>query len=130
MMRATIGGLALLALAACGGNDDGSTRLSDAELRDLLGPTDVTYEVDGSASSANVTYETPTGTSQGSVDLPMRNKLGQVGLHFKFEPGAFLYISAQNDGEYGDVTCRIKVDGEVVSENTATGDYAIATCKG
>lgn len=37
---------------------------------------------------------------------------------------------AQNKGEYRSVTCRITVDGIVISENTSSGEYGIATCKG
>ena len=48
----------------------------------------------------------------------------------EFGPGEFVYISAQNEGEYGSVTCRITVDGVVVSENTSSGAYGIATCEG
>ena len=36
-------------------------------------------------------------------------------------------MSAQNTGG-GDVTCRVYWEGELVSENTSSGDYAIATC--
>lgn len=36
-------------------------------------------------------------------------------------------MSAQNTGG-GDVTCRVYWDGELVNENTSSGEYAIATC--
>jgi len=36
-------------------------------------------------------------------------------------------MSAQNMGG-GDVTCRVYWDGELVNENTSSGEYAIATC--
>jgi hypothetical protein len=41
-----------------------------------------------------------------------------------------MYVSGQNATEYGTVTCRIKVDGNVVSQNTSSGAYSIATCSG
>lgn len=92
----------------------------------------VVYELDGTAAAADITIETPTGTTQQQgVDVPLTTKGGGKGLTIRgFSPGAFVYLSAQNTGGYGSLTCRIKVDGDVVSENTATGAYAIATCKG
>lgn len=94
-------------------------------------PLVVVYELDGSATSADITYETPTGSSQQQgVDVPMKTEDGEKGIQITgFSPGAFLYISAQNANDYGDLTCRIRVGGAVVSENTATGEYAITTCQ-
>ena len=89
------------------------------------------YEVEGSAPGVSVTIETPTGTSQADDRaVPLGNEGEAPGLTFKFTPGAFVYISAQNSGETGTVTCRITVDGLVISENTADGAFSIATCKG
>lgn len=36
-------------------------------------------------------------------------------------------MSAQNNGG-GDVTCRVYWDGELVNENTSSGEYAMVTC--
>jgi hypothetical protein len=41
-----------------------------------------------------------------------------------------VYLSVQNQNAAGSVTCRILLDGMVVSENTSTGGYVIATCQG
>ena len=91
----------------------------------------VLYEVEGSTDYADVTMETPTGTSQISPDVPMvRESDGRRGLEMEFNSGAYLYLSAQNNRGHGTVTCRITVDGVVVAENEASGGYAIATCKG
>ncbi len=95
-----------------------------------LGSPNVVYLVDGSASSASLTYSTPTGESQVDVMLPLTNKQGDAGFTFTFEPGSTLYLSAQNDGDAGAVTCHIWVDGVQVSENTGDGGYQIATCQG
>lgn len=92
-------------------------------------PPVVTYEVTGAANGASVTYSTPTGTQQHDVTLPMQNTKGGV-VSFKADHGAFLYLSAQNQGDQGYVTCKIAVDGVTLSENTSSGAYAIATCKG
>jgi hypothetical protein len=60
----------------------------------------------------------------------MKNEAGDPYLKFSFSPGAFVYLSAQNKG-YGALTCRIRAeDGSVIAENTANGQYAIATCTG
>lgn len=91
----------------------------------------VLYEVEGTTDHADVTMETPTGTSQISPDVPMvRESDGRAGLQWEFTSGDYVYLSAQNNRSHGTVSCRITVDGVVVSENSATGGYAIATCKG
>lgn len=91
----------------------------------------VLYEVEGTTDYADVTMETPTGTSQISPDVPMTRKSdGQRGLEMEFSSGDFVYLAAQNKRGHGTVTCRITVDGEVISENSGSGGYAIATCDG
>lgn len=88
----------------------------------------VTYKVDGSARSADITYQTPSGSSQqNGVDVPLTKKSDHTeGIEFDTSM-SFLYISAQNQGG-GTITCHILVDGIEVATNTASGDYAIATC--
>lgn len=95
-------------------------------------PEEVRYEVTGSVTkTADITYATATGTSQQSdADLPLTDDYGNTGLTFPYAAGQFVYILAQNDEEYGSVTCSIYVDGDLVSSNTADGAYAIATCEG
>lgn len=45
------------------------------------------------------------------------------------KPGAHVYISGQAlNGRT--LTCRITVDGVLISENTSSGEYSIATCSG
>lgn len=102
------------------------------DLVRALTPRTVVYEVLGSAESVSITAETPTGTSQAdNRAVPLRDAdNSEFGLSFDFQRGDFVYIAAQNEGKTGTVTCRIKVDGEVVSENTAEGAFSIATCKG
>lgn len=81
--------------------------------------------VTGSGRSGMLTLETENGgTSQAVVDLPFS------GTSTTFHRGDFLYISVQNQQPAGSVTCRITVDGKVVSENTSDGGYTIATCQG
>jgi len=101
----------------------------------------VQYEVEGSALTAALTFQTPTGTTRQTVKLPLANDEGRTGVQVSgFNPGDRLYISAQNQGKTGTVTCRISMttplSGQrrggsiVVSENTATGAKATASCEG
>lgn len=94
----------------------------------------VLYEAEGQRArglrSASITLQTPDGSSQAQVNLPMRTKAGDTGLTYTFTTGDFVYLSVQNQDAAGSVTCRITVDGSVISENTSSGGYAIATCQG
>jgi hypothetical protein len=96
----------------------------------------VVYEADesGAQGTRSATYTIQTddgGTSQGETNLPMVNTAGGTGLTFtNFRTGDFVYLSVQNRDAAGSVTCRITVDGRVLSENTSTGGYVIATCQG
>jgi len=126
-MRLTLAALAALLLVGC----------TPARTLESLPDPSITprvhtygYYVIGSASSADVTYTTGSGTSQASIDLPLMNKAGQQGIRMTGSNAPdFLYISAQNTGEYGEVTCKIIIDDVVVAQNTASGAYMIATCQ-
>lgn len=117
-------------LAACA---DDEPAMTDAEAQALLeeisGPTSVVYEVEGTADSVSITIQTPSGSSQAANRAVPLTSDGSPGIEIAgFTAGDFVYLSAQNEGEYGTVTCRISVDGDVVSEVTSTGAYTIATC--
>ena len=115
-----------LALSGCGSSSTASAKYNEPIKR----TSEVLYEVEGTAVNADVTFETPTGTSQTSPDLPMKVKGSSVpGVTFTFESGDFVYISAQGKKGAGYVICRITVDGKVISENRASG-YGVASCKG
>lgn len=122
---------ATTAFAACA---DDEPAMTDAEAQALLeeisGPTRVVYEVEGTADSVSITIQTPSGSSQAANRaVPLTSAAGAPGIEIDgFTAGDFVYLSAQNEGEYGTVTCRIRVDGDVVSEVTSTGAYTIATC--
>lgn len=91
----------------------------------------VTYKVQGSATGADLTMSTANGgTSQASGKaVPLRNATtGTEGISFSASRGTFLYISAQNTGESGTITCIIEVDGIEMVRNTSSGAYTIATC--
>ncbi|MFT3871542.1 MAG: MmpS family transport accessory protein [Nocardioides sp.] len=89
----------------------------------------VVYEVEGTPAYADITISTPTGTQQASPDVPLRTKSGERGITIHTSTTSWSpYISAQNPNEFGRVTCRITLDGTVISENTSTGSYGIAVC--
>ena len=47
-----------------------------------------------------------------------------------FARGEFVYFTAQNQNDSGDVTCTVTSNGRTVSRNTSSGAYVIATCSG
>lgn len=108
-------------------------------------PISVRYEVEtsdgrtipsGKQMTSSITVTTPDGTEQATVNLPLKMKDGDVGYTQAFMPGSFVSISAQKGDYYGSITCRIvasDLDGgaeRVLSENTSSGSYAIASCSG
>lgn len=108
-----------------------SSSSSSSESSYLSSARKVVYEVEGTAKSVDITIETPSGTSQQqNLKVPLKSKDGHVGLRFEMERGDFVYIAAQNQGSSGTVTCRITVDGVIVSKVTSSGAYAIASCDG
>lgn len=90
----------------------------------------VLYEADADAATGGgrtgaYTMQTDSGgSSRGNSALPVTRTLTD------FHTGDFVYLSVQNQDAAGSVTCRITVDGAVVSGNNSTGGYTIATCEG
>jgi hypothetical protein len=93
---------------------------------------EVIYEVTGTASGIDITIQNPSGNTEQHNDLsvPLGTKDGRKGLHMTFRSGDFAYLSAQNTGESGSVTCRIVADGVVIESATSRGAYVIASCSG
>jgi hypothetical protein len=84
-------------------------------------PDSATYYVDGDATSADVTYSNSDGgTEQQTVSLPWQQTIYP-------EKGAFLYISAQNQGNSGDIKVEIDVDGSIRKSAKSSGAYSIAS---
>jgi RNA polymerase subunit RPABC4/transcription elongation factor Spt4 len=84
----------------------------------------VVYEVDGSATSASLTYQNGQGgTEQEKVVLPWRKSI-------TVKERDFLYISAQNQDKYGDIVVHIIADGEEIKRSSASGAYSIASASG
>lgn len=123
----TISVINLLADELVGGEDD--ARPLPADLSGLRSPSEIVYYVEGTAKSATVTIKKPDGTEQAEIKLPLENTGGTRGVRFTAPSGQSLYVSAQNTGETGDVTCRITVNGTTVAENTSSGAYSIASCQ-
>jgi hypothetical protein len=80
-------------------------------------PQRVTYIVTG--SPADVTYGPAGSDLSGTVPMRVHRPLGHP---------QYYSISAQLNGG-GQVTCKILVDGKVISTATATGGYNIADCE-
>ena len=109
-------------IATCLGGESTDTRAPDSTP--VSYPT-VVYEITGSAHYASVTLSNRTGGTEqyGKVSIPWS-------YTDKSFSGSFLYISAQNLGEYGTVTVSIYVNGELYKTSTSSGAYVIATASG
>ncbi|MEO3978792.1 hypothetical protein [Streptomyces sp. CAU 1734] len=94
------------------------------------GSVQVEYRVLGSATGADLTWTDGRGqTSQASGKaVPLTSKDGRP-LGFVATRGASLYLSAQNTGASGDLTCEIVVNGHVIAKNTSSGGYTVVTCQ-
>ena len=77
----------------------------------------VTYIVTG--SPADVTYGPAGSDFSGSVPMKVTKPLGNPDYYA---------IDAQLQGG-GDVSCKIEVNGKVISQATASGGYNIASCE-
>jgi hypothetical protein len=132
MKRIIIPTVAALALAGCSKSPTPEQAAASRSAVRAALATQITYQLEGTASSADITMQTPTGTSQqAGVKIPLTTKAGTVGITYTFQAGDFVYISAQNNDDSGSVTCKIVTEsGKVISSNTASGAYAIASCKG
>lgn len=116
-------------VAACTADTDPPVSYTPPPLK----PHEVVYAADGEGTtSASYTWSTEDGgTAQGTIDLPLKDKDGNVGITSNaFKSGAFLYLSIQNSEGFGSVTCQIIVDGVEVTKVTSSGGYVIATCQG
>ena len=84
-------------------------------------------------NGVSVTYALPSagGAAQEEIGrLEMEKTNGKWAKTQQFEPGSFLFLTVQNKSPIpvGGVTCRIKVNGEVVSEHSPKSAYDIAIC--
>ena len=89
----------------------------------------VLYEVEGSVGFADVTYATPDGTERITPTIPLIFD-GGPGLTLEFPTGTRVSLTARGPGDGGTVSCRITVEGEVVSEDASTASSRVASCAG
>ena len=82
----------------------------------------VIYKVTGSGDSYSVTYN----DEQGNTCQLSSVSHGWY-YFFKAREGHFLYISAQNNSDYGNVTVQILVETGELKRATSSGGYTIAT---
>lgn len=118
---ALLGLLLLIVLAAA--LSGGSTPAAEDE--GASGTGTIVLEVGGTATSAGITFnDGGVQTSQeNGATLPWRKEIPVN------EDMLITYqVMAQNAGG-GDITCKITgADGEVLTENTSSGEFAIVSC--
>lgn len=122
-------GLVTALVAAWVNSGDDSEDTSSTYQKPTL--RSVQYQLTGSAAGADLTWTDGRGqtTQATGKAVPLTDEDGVPGaIRFSAAAGSFLYFSAQNTGSFGDLTCRIVVDGEVVAENTSSGGYSIVSC--
>lgn len=93
----------------------------------------VTYDVTGNGTKAtDVTYLTfnngSSGTSQANDAVIPFHKVIPIESNSLLSTSIFSLVAQASDGS--SITCNITVDGKVISTNTSTGPYAVATCSG
>lgn len=127
-----VAGVLILTVTVSITNEQRENRAAGKAIAQAMATNVVHYEVEGTAKGANLTFQTPSGTSQlNGKAVPLANKnTGVRGIRYDMPAGSFVYLSAQNTGSSGTITCRITVNGVVVAENSSSGSYAIASCSG
>ena len=81
----------------------------------------VTFAIRGSVRRTSVTYTTPGGQKRRSVVSPPWSKT------FTVADGQSIDVNAHSRGA-GELTCTLKVDGELVKSATSSGDSATVDC--
>jgi hypothetical protein len=115
---------AIVTIASLSGGAKGSGTAAAA-------PAEVTYQLSGSARTADITYMDSAGQiqQQTGIDVPLTRKSdGGDGLIIHPAHGAFVSISAQNGGDSGDLGCQILYNGAVIRTGHSSGGYAITDC--
>jgi hypothetical protein len=109
----------IVALATCSGGD--SNKPASPKYS---GPA-VEYKISGTAKYVDVTLANASGGTEqyGNVYVPRTYSYNDF-------PNYYLYISAQNQGEFGSVTVSIYVNGNLYKTSTSSGSYVIASASG
>jgi hypothetical protein len=89
----------------------------------------IKYEITGNATSVNITINNANGNTEqfSHVSLPWEKTFT---VEIEKDRYYFAYVSAQNQGNSGDVTARIYKDGSVFKSSTSSGAYVIASASG
>lgn len=113
----------------------GASPSTDASKAPAQGASEhtVTYDVTGNGTKAtSVAYLTfdngSSGTSQANDTAIPFHKTVPIKGGSLFSTSIFSLVAQSADGT--SITCKITVDGKVISTNTSTGQYAVATCSG
>lgn len=104
-----------------------SAVITDYELRaysDDKKP-EVVYEISGTADKVDITLNNAYGNTEQYSDVIVPKRYAYTTFS-----DWFLYISAQNMGEYGTVEVTIYYNGEVLERAFSSGAYVIATASG
>ncbi|MBT1665638.1 hypothetical protein [Curtobacterium flaccumfaciens] len=82
----------------------------------------VTIKIEGDSTDANLTYTTDGGSEEvANPKLPFSKEFTVTGSTF----GSATVTNGQSGTT---VTCTVSIDGEQVSTNTSSGEYASASC--
>jgi hypothetical protein len=89
-----------------------------------------TYRVEYRATTTgmdgmSLTYQNAQGGTQQTKTDTM-----QWGESYTMDAGSFAYLSIQNQGANGSVTCEIYVDGKLWKTSRSDGGYTVASCSG
>jgi hypothetical protein len=93
----------------------------EAPPGDIPGAHTVTFVIKGSVRRTSVTYTLPGGQKRHSVVSPPWSKT------FTVNDGQSIDVSAHSTGG-GELTCTLKVDGELVKSATSSGGSATVDC--
>jgi cytoskeletal protein RodZ len=106
------------------------TRTVSSNSSPSSAPASVSYDIKykvttNCAAGTDITYR------NSGNDTTQENKMASGWVYrAQLEPGAFLYVSAQNQCDSGYVTVEIFGNGTLLKTNTSQGGYAIATSSG
>ena len=92
-------------------------------------PGIVTYHVSSTTSRVHVMYENNSGGNDTVDQLPMTATAGgEWAIELRMKPGAFLYVTAQNQQDSSEtVVAEIRAGGQVLKRSESHGPYCIAT---
>ena len=92
----------------------------DVRIISLLVPA-VIYKITGTATSADLTYKTPSGTTQQkTVNLPYE-------IEYSYYTDDFKYISAQSNSSSGSVRVELYIKNSLVTTGFCNDGFCIAT---